>query len=402
MKGEKKVSSKSKNSTTKKKLNSKTKDLVQEKMIDPKDINLVKEKKVKSLRIYFSYNARLIICIIIFLALVLIGFNLFSKTINYVDLEDINYYEKSNLDYKVYLKENDFYENDYLDKDMLYVASIIDHIDLDFNYNFQIDKNIDLESTYKIIGKLVITDPSGKNTFFQKQYNLLNDKKININNKNFYEISEKLDIDYNYYNSLANRFKSSYGLDVKSNLIVYLKINNKNTNVEEVFSLNDNREMAIVIPLTERSITIQLNYNEINESNKVIKKSEYVLNNNIILLIQAILVLILSALMLFIIIKLLLVFNRKRSIYDKIVKKILNEYDRLVVETEFFPDLEKLTVIKINKFQELLDVRDNLKLPIMYYNVTSHHKCYFYIKDDNDLYLHTIKSIDLEGKYEKE
>ena len=52
----------------------------------------------------------------------------------------------------------------------------------------------------------------------------------------------------------------------------------------------------------------------------------------------------------------------------------------------------------ISKFEELLDVRDNLKLPIMYYVVTKHTKCCFYIKHNDDLYLLTIKSVDLEQK----
>ena len=55
-------------------------------------------------------------------------------------------------------------------------------------------------------------------------------------------------------------------------------------------------------------------------------------------------------------------------------------------------------MIKISKFEELLDVRDNLKLPIMYYVVTKHTKCCFYIKHNDDLYLLTIKSVDLEQK----
>ena len=58
------------------------------------------------------------------------------------------------------------------------------------------------------------------------------------------------------------------------------------------------------------------------------------------------------------------------------------------------PDLNQFEVIKISKFTELLDVRDNLKLPIMYYVVAKHHKSYFYIKKDNDIYLLTVKETD--------
>ena len=41
-------------------------------------------------------------------------------------------------------------------------------------------------------------------------------------------------------------------------------------------------------------------------------------------------------------------------------------------------------------------VRDNLKLPIMYYVVVKHHKCYFYITHGNKIYLNVVKAIDLE------
>ena len=86
----------------------------------------------------------------------------------------------------------------------------------------------------------------------------------------------------------------------------------------------------------------------------------------------------------------------KKSIYDKYVDRILNEYDRLIVENGTGPDLVKNNIIKISRFEELLDVRDNLKLPIMYYVIAKHTKCCFYIKHNRDLYMMTIKAVDLE------
>jgi len=89
--------------------------------------------------------------------------------------------------------------------------------------------------------------------------------------------------------------------------------------------------------------------------------------------------------------------KQKRNKYDKFVKKIITEYDRLIVETETKPRLENKEIIKIRKFEELLDARDNLKRPIMYHTVTKHQKCYFYIEKDNTIYLLIIKAVDLEG-----
>ena len=76
---------------------------------------------------------------------------------------------------------------------------------------------------------------------------------------------------------------------------------------------------------------------------------------------------------------------------------MLREYDRLIVETETKPSMEGKNIVKILKFQELLDVHDNLKLPIKYYVINEHKECYFYINHNEEIYLLTIKAIDLEN-----
>jgi hypothetical protein len=75
---------------------------------------------------------------------------------------------------------------------------------------------------------------------------------------------------------------------------------------------------------------------------------------------------------------------------------MLTTYDRVIAESYTAPNFENANIIKIKKMGELLDIRDNLKLPIMYYNVISHQKSYFYIKHDSDIYLMVVKVADLK------
>ena len=49
----------------------------------------------------------------------------------------MHYEEKSNLDYKVYLKENQFYDTPYLPKDKKYISALINYIDSSFSYTFK-------------------------------------------------------------------------------------------------------------------------------------------------------------------------------------------------------------------------------------------------------------------------
>lgn len=352
-------------------------------------------KKEYKHKVYISYNARLIFGICSFVILLTFGLILLFKSLSFTQQKVINYNEKSNLDYRVYLKENDFYETPYLGKNMLYIASLIDKINIDFNYNFTSSENIYLDFNYNIIGKLVISDSEEKNTYYEKEYILLNDKKVSMENSNSQIINENIVIDYDYYNNLANNFKMTFGVNTTSNLIIYLSINKTGNDSQ---TMNNNSLMLIKIPLSEKAINIKMDYKEIDNSSTILSAS-YITIDNLVYITASIIFIILSIVAFIKCIRLIsLAIPNNKNIYDKYVNRLLIEYDRLIVETSTQPLFDNKEIIKVEKFQELLDVRDNLKLPITYYSITKHQKCYFYISTGDKVYLHTIKAVDLENK----
>lgn len=308
--------------------------------------------------------------------------------------QNITYQENSNLDYKVYLKQNDFYEDDYLDKNMVYVASLIDKIDVDFNYTFKIDKKSNIDFEYDIIGKLVISDKSKGKTFFEKEYTLLENTKDTMTEDGLHQIKKSVNIDYGKYNNIANQFRSRYGVDASCNLVVYLNIHEKSNNKNK-FNLNNNSNMSLTIPLSERAINITMDYNEVNKTSKLVRDKELVITNYLYVIL-GIICSILLVITLVKFAKLLLSLREKRSKYDKYVNRLLREYDRLIVETATKPNLENKNIVRILKFQELLDVRDNLKLPIKYYVRKNHQECYFYINHEEETYLFKIDANDFK------
>ena len=310
--------------------------------------------------------------------------------------QNITYQEKSNLDYKVYLKENDFYEKEFFDKNMVYVASLIDRIDIDFDYIFKIDRKSNIDFEYDIVGKLIISDTAKERVFFEKDYVLLENTKDSMVKDGLHQIVKSVSIDYSKYNNLANQFKSKYGVDVNSRLVVYLNVHEVNAS-DNKFSLSNNSSMSLSIPLSERAINISMDYNEVNKTSKLVRDEEFVITNYLYVFLG----LVFSILFVIVLIKfILLIFSlrSKKSKYDKYVSRILREYDRLIVETVTMPNLDNKNVINISKFQELLDVRDNLKLPIKYCVVKNHHECYFYINHEEELYLFRVLDNDFEGE----
>lgn len=354
--------------------------------------NVNDEKSKTNNKVYIGFNTRLFFSIFMFIILLIFGFVFAFKSLDFIEQKSINYSEKSNLDCKVYLKKNEFYSEEYLGKNMLYVASLIDKITIDFNYNFTSDENINLDFEYKIIGKLLITDSDEKNSYFEKEYVLLESKNTSITDGNNQSIKENIEIDYGYYNTIANRFKTSYGVDTSSKFVIYFVVNKDNS--EENIIINNVSLMSISIPLSERAVNISMDYQDINNTNNIISNSNVIIDN-IIYVIVAVIFIIISLVMLVKSIRLLTLLKTDKSNYDKYINKLLTEYDRLIVETSTAPITSGNNIIRINKFQELLDVRDNLKLPIMYYVVNKHQKCYFYITYENKIYLNVVKAIDL-------
>ena len=343
---------------------------------------------------YMSYERRVIVHLIIVLGCAILSTIFLTRSLSTGHQERISYQEGSNLDYKVYLKKNDFYETQYLDKNMVYVASLIKKIDVDINYVFNIDKKSDINFDYDIIGKLSITDNDEKNVFFEKEYTLLENKTLNMVAAKKQNISEQISINYDYYNNLANKFRSDYGIETKSNLTVYFRVNQKSAGNSE-FKLNNNSNMTLTIPLSEKAINIKMDYKEINKNSQLFNDTSVVVSNYIFVGVSIILIIVI---IIFIgpLIKLLLNMRTKKSTYDKYIDKILNEYDRLIVNTTTPPNMINNNIVKVNTFEELLDVRDNLGLPIKYYVINKHQKCNFYINYNDELYLLVLKAVDLE------
>ena len=363
--------------------------------IKKEDMIPVKQKKSKRKRgIYLGYYSRLIFNVILFLSLVVTSYIFINKSIVIQEAKNVSYEEHGNADYKVFLKDNIYYEYKYLDKNMSYIANLIDYISVDYNYKFKADTLFDGEYSYKIRADLEILNAENKTLFFTKKYDLIKEKTFTIENQNEYNIVENIKIDYDHYNSLANGFKSSYGVDTESNLIIYLDIyRNIDQNSINNPNINGNGTIKLTIPLSEKAINIKMDSMEINNKNVITSLDDYYLED-IKYLIIGIISLIVSLYLFIKIVKRLSRLSISPTDYDKTLKKILNQYDRLIVTTSSMPNLEKNNIIKLKEFVELLDAKDNLHKPIFFIEVTPHQKAYFFIQDDDKIILFTLKNID--------
>lgn len=352
----------------------------------------IKDIKKPKQKIYLSFNKRLIILISLFIMLVVGSTVCITESINTNKQIQVNYRSDENLNYKVYLKENEFYETNYLEEGMTYITSLIDNIKINYEDSFNIDKKVDLNYNYKIVGNLVITPKNNsKQILFEKSYVLL-DKSNKLENKNSYGLKEEIVIDYNKYNQIANTFKTTYGLECESKLYINKLLLTTGNEVKYDITFSNISENSLEIPLSEKQITINKNIKQ-SEKKSDSKTLKAFVDNKILFSLGIVLLVVLIIDVIFIV-KLLGMLKPKRDKYEKELKRILNEYDRMIVNVNKIPELSKHDVYKVSSFDELIDVRDNLKIPISYIKISKEKSC-FYVKDNNIVYIYYLKSIDL-------
>lgn len=367
-----------------------------------KEVGSVNKKTIKQKKsiggVYIGYAARVTLSLIFFVLFFALSLLFFSKAVNLKENEVINYNENGYLDYKVYLKPNQFYETDYLEKGMSYVASLIKNVSVDINYQFIIAQQADMNFSYEVVGVLAIYGDSNQGKLYEKEY-LLKEEKLS-DSTSIQQIKDSFTIDYDYYNELANSFKTTYGVDATSDLTVYVRVKKDVKNDEKNININQTSDMSLKIPLTQKTLNIQMDQTGISNSNSIVNESKFSLSNVVSGILSFVLFVAMVACLLKLL-ELLFLLSPKQSKYDKYIKKLLTEYDRLIVETPTTPDFSNKNIIKIERIEEIIDARDNLKRPVMYHNLINHHKSYFYIESENTVYLYVVKATDIDDKKEK-
>ena len=155
----------------------------------------MKSKKSTYKTIFYIVSISVLTFIIILLSI-----NLFI----YRNKNYLSYSENTNVDYKVNLKKNNYYQVDNLPSGMTYIANLIDNIEVDFNYLFESSKPVDYDSTYYVEAITRVYGDKTKSTIlFEKSEMLLDNVRVNKSAIRKQEIDEKIKVDYEHFNQFV-------------------------------------------------------------------------------------------------------------------------------------------------------------------------------------------------------
>jgi hypothetical protein len=358
-----------------------------------KDLKKIQKKAQVKKSKYVSFEKRVSIDIFLSVLFGLLFIIFLVMSFSITKNEKINYEEKSNVNYKVYLKENTPDGENFLGKDLVYVSSNIDDIGVDFKYDFKVDKKSNIVYTYKVIAKLFVTNELGEDYYPEREFSLLDSTDGMIRNKEDYTIDVSLDINYDNYKKITNEYKEKLGITTNSSLKVYFIVETKSMD-DNSYYLADTEETTVEIPLYVKERDVKIKVNEVDNKETLRTEAKISITSPWYV---ALCLLFFTLLIIFIniICKKLGLLMYKDNEYDRLIKKLIRKYDRYIVDTPTPPN-KSLRIIRVDSFDEMLDASKNVREPIMFYEITKHAKCEFYITHNNELYLYKVKLVDLE------
>lgn len=82
--------------------------------------------------------------------------------------------------------------------------------------------------------------------------------------------------------------------------------------------------------------------------------------------------------------------RNEETIYNSTLKKVLNNYDAILVESHNFPDLKGKNIIKVTNMDDLVDAQIEIRKPI-YYMIEGEDSCSFVLLDNSEACIYILK-----------
>lgn len=353
------------------------------------------QKNAKGKRLVLKKWVRVVLLFILLFFACLSAFLIFSGLFPEKDMKPVySYNMKRNIDYKVYLKKNSFFEEEYLEKGKQYTTQLIDYIDIDFSYIFNgsdlADLNYDYDIKAQIIGEYENTS-SGKSELWTKKYALLDTKSKELINSTQFDIQENLKINYDEYNKVVNDFKNKFKLAIDAYLNIKLNIKYDGKVIKNDKLIKGTDTLEINIPLSKSTINIETKYDEDNSKNLLpeltdVKEMGKVYVGIIVFIIDLLIFISLFD----------KIFINKKSLYLKTLDKIMKDYSEIIIESSTNLNYDDLEILDIKTFDDMVDIEEEFKSPIMVYESIKNKESWFIVVNGSYAYRYILNADNIE------
>ena len=298
--------------------------------------------------------------------------------------------EKSNISYQVNLVRNGFYQTPSLGMDQQYPQSLTNDIIINYEYLLNYTDVVKYTYNYYVAATIVInnknTSVNSKDLLLEKSYQL--EKPISSNSSNSrLKINKSYRIDYKTYNSFVNQYKNTLGLNVDSYLkvIFHINVDGKYSN-EYIYN---NKDIEVDIPLVKNPYEITINNPKDQEQN-IIDNDVRITRSKMFTTIASIMFLI-SILLFVQEVRKVISSDESQSKYISKLNKIISSNSEVIVKVKNKVNLKGHNVMEVESIEKLLDVQNELRIPIAYYEEERNNKGYFVIVNGTEAWEYILK-----------
>lgn len=302
----------------------------------------------------------------------------------------VNYQDKSTVNYRVYLLDNDVYSDKYLGMKRSYVSDLVDYIDISFDYNVLYDTYMNGFYSYNAIVSLVAYEDDINNSLWEKDYPLLEDKFVVIDSNNFLNVkaSDSIKVDYQEYREKISSFEEEYNISLSGYLMVKFNVSNNLDFKGFKDNVISTDVLSVFIPLTYDTFKINV-YDSVEDFGSYSEFSRLRDINYIFLIIGA-LFLSIGLAILVVVVKDMSRISKSEDRYRRELDGILKKYGDNIVNVKRMINKKKYNLIYVDSFSELLDVYDKVNAPINYREVKKNYEAIFVIIDDDSAWIYRM------------
>ncbi len=308
----------------------------------------------------------------------------------------VNYAEDGKANTQVLLADNSFYDEQYLDSDHAYIASLIKTVETNFKYGLVMDADtVDYKYSYTIDATVNVIDKDSKAPIYDPSFVLKEVKDAQSSDREL-NISEKLDIDYEHYNKIAEDFVNAFEVkNATAALVVRMNVTVLGECEEFADDKSNNYTVEVNIPLLRQTVKFTTSSTVPTGEQKILACDSEL--KSVLCVLWRVLG-VLSVLMCAWVFIFTVKTRDKHIDYARKVQKLLSNYKSYIHRIENMVSFDGYNVLKVVTFEELLEIGDKLQNPVlMYENEDKTHSSFFIAGCNNIVYLYEIAVEDDEA-----
>lgn len=303
--------------------------------------------------------------------------------------EPFKYSTKQTVDTRVKYRKNSFFDASPNLVNSAYLTELTDSIEAQFNLQFDASKATELAYQYQATAVIQAlygsdkTDEAGMAKVWSKQYTLLEPTKGNSKGTSV-TLKPVVQIPYAAYYKQMEEFRNAFSAPINSEMIITYTVH-LTGNINGI-PFQETKISAINVPLDQQIYKVNTQFEK--ASNKEIKLANgggfkdvfarYEIPLAIVFLVAGIVLICYG-------------FRRQliKSPHQRKLEKIYRYHDGIIVRAKQPPDLLNKNIVTITSFDDMLNLEEELKTPIIASKV-SDYTTHFFITREDIAYVFTL------------